>query len=127
MDEKTFKEMFPNFRPIEFKCPCQNCDGGKMSLFFMSTLQGLRYQIGFPLHINSGFRCPEYNASLENSSPKSQHMIGLAADISTITLTPSQKHFLVEKAFQRFTGVGIYKNFIHLDLRDPGVKSTWTG
>lgn len=124
--EEIFKQCFPNFRATEFYCPCGQCQGG-VAHHFMAQLQNLRWQMGFPFHINSGYRCPEYNASLENSSPNSKHMLGIACDISTASLDSKQKHDLIGKAFLHFTGIGIYKNFIHLDLRAEKERAMWWG
>jgi hypothetical protein len=35
---------------------------------------------GLPIHVNSGFRCPELNKAI-GGAPDSRHMVGLAADI----------------------------------------------
>lgn len=34
-----------------------------------------------PLHVNSGYRCPELNAAIPGSSRTSAHMLGCAADV----------------------------------------------
>lgn len=46
-------------------------------------LEEVRLMTG-PLRIHSGFRAPELNAITPGSSPKSQHMIGQAADFSLV-------------------------------------------
>lgn len=67
------------------------------------------------IHILSGYRTPEHNASLKNSARNSLHMKGLAADIhipgtSTVLLAAMSR--LIGTG-----GVGIYpqNNFIHID------------
>ena len=127
VDELLFRKLYPNFRPKEFVCPCGECDGGAMEHYYLAALQDLRLQMGFPFHITSAFRCPGYNATLPNSSPTSYHPKAVACDISTAALDSEQRHRLLEKAFLRFTGIGIYKNFIHLDLRPVREKSMWWG
>jgi hypothetical protein len=42
-------------------------------------LEKVRALTGQPLHINSGYRCPELNAAV-GGSPNSYHMAGCAAD-----------------------------------------------
>lgn len=92
-----------------------------------NELQKLRDVIGCPIHINSGYRTPSYNASLEGSAPHSQHMLALAADCTTIDYTPNQFADLVEKLIAEgkvnFKGVGRYNGFTHLDCRQR--KARW--
>jgi uncharacterized protein YcbK (DUF882 family) len=98
-----------------------------MEFYFLAALQDLRLQCGFPFHINSGFRCPAYNATLPNSSPDSYHTKAVAADISTAAMDGGQRHLFLQRAFLRFTGIGIYKTFVHLDLRPASGNTTWWG
>jgi len=129
MDENLFDKLYPNFTLEEFRCPCRSslCIKDGMEYWFLSALQDLRLQVGFPLKINSGYRCAEYNATLPKSSLNSNHIKGIAVDISTSRLSGSQKHRLLRKAFPRFTGIGIYTTFFHLDLRHLHEKSLWIG
>lgn len=46
-----------------------------------NILDPLRERYGKPIHVNSGYRCPELNKAV-NGSKTSQHMKGLAADIT---------------------------------------------
>ncbi len=123
-----FEDMFPNFTPEEFYCPCggAQCRKVGIKLWFVAALQDLRLQCGFPLKINSAYRCPEHNARV-GSKPTSQHLLGVAADIDIHRLSTGQKHRLLRKAFLRFNGVGVYNTFIHLDLRDPKAPAFWVG
>lgn len=98
-----------------------------MEYWFMAAIQSLRMELGFPLTINSGYRCSAYNATLPGSAPDSYHCQGLAADISTARMAGQQKHSLLLRAVMKFTGVGIYKTFIHVDLRPTEKRTTWTG
>lgn len=67
------------------------------------------------IHILSGYRTPEHNASLKNSAKNSLHMKGLAADIhipgTSTTLLAAMSRLIGTG------GVGIYprNNFIHID------------
>lgn len=45
------------------------------------TLQPLRDRLGIPVHVNSGYRCPELNEAV-GGVPTSQHQKGEAADLS---------------------------------------------
>lgn len=51
------------------------------------VLDPLRMDMGYPIHVNSGYRCPALNAAIEGAK-NSQHMKGMAADI---TLIPTEK------------------------------------
>ena len=46
------------------------------------TLEQVRALLGHPVFISPGYRSPKLNAALANSSSTSDHMNGLAADIS---------------------------------------------
>lgn len=127
MDDITFRRCFPNFFQREFKCPCSDCDGGRMEFTFLCRLQDLRSRCDIPFTITSGFRCPSYNSTLIGSVEKSYHTLGLACDISTASLDGKKRHKLIKEAMQSFTGVGLYKNFIHLDLRPNKEKTVWVG
>lgn len=47
-----------------------------------NVLDPLRQAWGHPITVTSGYRCPEVNRRVKNSSKTSQHMTGEAADIS---------------------------------------------
>lgn len=80
-----------------------------------------------PLHINSGYRTPTYNAKLEGSAVHSQHLLAKAADITCIYYSPKQMADKVEKLIAegkvKFGGLGRYKGFTHVDIRKN--KARW--
>ena len=130
VDQITFKRMFGDFSPAEFECPCKGptCQVDGMNFNFLFALQELRRQFARPITINSGYRCAAYNATLKDSVRNSTHILGIACDISTHAMPSSYKHILLERIFaSRFTGVGIYKNFIHIDIRPASKRSMWVG
>lgn len=47
-----------------------------------ALLERLRAYLGAPIRVHSGFRCPALNGALAGSAPKSQHMLGQAADFT---------------------------------------------
>lgn len=51
------------------------------------VLDPLRMDMGYPIHVNSGYRSPALNEVI-NGAKNSQHMKGMAADI---TLIPTEK------------------------------------
>lgn len=90
------------------------------------NLQVLRDYIGEPIHVNSGYRTPVYNAKV-GGKKKSQHLLAKASDITVKSKTPKQLAAIVEKLIAKgelkFGGLGIYPGFIHVDIR-PG-KARW--
>jgi len=80
------------------------------------ALQNLRQLCDFPFVINSGARCENHNRSI-GGSEKSKHIDGIAFDIKC---SESWKRGLILKYAHGcgFHGIGIAKDFVHLDLRD---------
>ena len=83
----------------------------------LEVLQPLRDAWGKPLHINSGYRCPELNA-LVGGVPTSQHMKGEAADIATDT--PAELARLAMKLGLPFDQVILYPTFVHFSHKLNG-------
>jgi uncharacterized protein YcbK (DUF882 family) len=67
--------------------------------------------------INSGYRTPQYNATLSGAVPNSSHTLGMAADISVKNYSKAQVDMMLE-ALRRsgFTRFGLYDTFIHVDI-----------
>lgn len=91
------------------------------------NLQVLRDEVKKPIKITSGYRSPEHNAKI-GGAKASQHITGKAADIKIEGMTPKQVAAVIEKliAAGKITegGIGIYKTWIHYDIR--GTKARWT-
>ena len=49
-------------------------------IILASGLEKIRSVLGYPIHINSGYRCPELNKAI-GGALNSQHMTGNAADL----------------------------------------------
>ena len=108
--------MTRNFSSDELCCPC--CKENKISDVLLVKLQALRDMLHAPLLITSGYRCKKHNAEVFGSK-SSQHLLGRAVDISTENITAMKKNRLIKLAGAlEFGGIGIYKNFIHLDIRE---------
>lgn len=101
------------FKASEFACNC-GC-GGMVQPELVEEVDELRHQLGKPIIINSGFRCLDWNRHV-GGAPSSYHMQGLACDLK-FELDPLRNRKLVTLALNRFRGIGIYKNFVHVDLR----------
>lgn len=69
-----------------------------MNKLIDNVLDPLRAAYGKPIHVNSGFRCEALNRILPNASKTSQHMRGMAADITVFNKKENKKLFdLVQK------------------------------
>ncbi len=110
-----------NFKLKEFQCK----DGSqlvKIDSELLQKLQQLRDLIGKPIMVNSGYRTPEYNKRV-GGAKNSYHMQGKAVDIKVNGLSISE---LKANALEvGFNGVGVYKNFLHVDIRR--IKVVWRG
>jgi hypothetical protein len=95
-------------------------------LLMMFKLEALRFKGGQrPLRINSGFRSVSHNAQVGGAS-NSQHMYGIAADITIDGLSPRQVATLAKTC--GFSGVKAYRNHVHVDSRaefDYGSTGWW--
>ena len=127
-----YRKITDNFEYDDFVCP--DCSLLPLTPRFykhVEILQGIRERLGFPMNVNSGYRCEKHNASLPDSAPHSEHLI-FATDISPVFLSTDSDAVFEAKvhtlwlAFDAvYDGVGLYKTFIHGDLR--GRKARWTG
>jgi hypothetical protein len=93
-----------------------------------AMLMKVQSQFGRQLNVNSGYRSPEYNASLNGSAKNSYHMQGMALDISWSGINPTTREEFVRIArAQGFRGIGRYGpsagNFVHIDI---GPERTWS-
>lgn len=108
----------PHFKLKEFACPC--CQRVKLSSQLLDALEALRVKIGAAIIIHSGYRCASHNWQV-GGEEKSYHLQGLAVDIAVKGHSPEKLAELGEKL--GFSGIGIYQNFVHLDLRKG--KARW--
>ena len=86
----------------------------------LKKLTALRQKIDRPLIINSGFRCEAYNKKV-GGVPKSYHLFGYAADVTVNSMKISDLLLYAEQI--QFGGIGVYNNFLHLDVRV--IKERW--
>lgn len=103
-----------HFSEEELSCPCCGKNGFKPDT--LKKFNALREDCGFPLRMNSGYRCENYNTTKGYTQT---HATGQAGDIS---VTHEQAYVVMEKAPKHgFTGVGFNQKgtpdqrFIHLD------------
>jgi len=106
-------------------CPCCNTfKFTKKSERQIKMVQKLRDAIDSPLKVNSWYRCKIYNAKV-GGAKKSKHLLCIATDIRARRGTKRRRLLLRFAAQIGFTGIGYYKNFIHLDSRPKPAR--WKG
>lgn len=112
-----------NFKVNEFACN----DGSNpvfISPELVRILQEIRDYFKAPITINSGFRTATKNKAV-GGSPNSQHLYGMAADITVKGVEPKKVYAYADSLMPYTGGVGLYKTFTHVDCRR--VKSRWQG
>ena len=112
-----------NFTVKEFACS-DGTDTVFISLALVNLLQKIRNHFGKAVIINSAYRTEAHNKSIGGAT-YSQHKYGLAADIHINGVTPKEIAAYVETLMPSSGGIGIYKSFVHVDVRR--VKSRWNG
>ena len=112
-----------NFTVKEFACS-DGTDTVFISLALVNLLQKIRNHFGKAVIINSAYRTEAHNKSIGGAT-YSQHKYGLAADIHINGVTPKEIAAYVETLMPSSGGIGIYKSFVHVDVRQ--VKSRWNG
>ena len=108
---------FKYFTLDEFKCQETGEHGIKEE--FVTALDALRDECRFPFRITSGYRSPRHSIEAkkvaEGRQP-GQHAMGIACDIAVNG--GSQRIIIVENALKLgFSGIGVAKTFIHVDIR----------
>jgi hypothetical protein len=92
------------------------------------ALEIVRARIGKPIRIISGYRDPAYNAAI-GGARKSQHMAGMAVDVVVDGMRASAVHRLVlgfhEGGEIIIGGLGLYENFVHIDIRTADRLVRW--
>lgn len=89
-----------------------------MGVGTMDRLQELRTAWGFPMHVNSGYRCPKHPVEA-GKARLGAHVYGHAADIAMPD--PAQKYAFIALAMEHgFTGIGVAAHYVHLDDVAPG-------
>lgn len=82
-----------------------------------TVLQPLRDAWGKPLHINSGYRCPELNREV-GGMPTSQHVKGEAADVACDN--PVELARLAASMHLPYDQMILYPTFVHFSHRLKG-------
>lgn len=110
---------FRYFTRDEFMCRC-GCRRNEIPDSFIHDMDDLREACGFPLVINSGWRCENHPKEKVKEQP-GQHNKA-AADVRIHN--GYQRYVVQEKAFKLgFKGIAAAKGFVHVDSRDT--KTSW--
>ena len=112
-----------NFKVREFACK-DGSDVIFISMDLVEILQKIRDHFGKPVNINSAYRTPTYNKKVDGAA-YSQHLYGMAADISISGVSPKEVAAYAETLLPKTGGIGIYGSFTHVDVR--AAKSRWNG
>lgn len=108
-----------HFTHNELKCQCQ-CGLNNMSLALLNLIEHVRFKRGKPIFVSSGSRCIARNKA-EGGKINSAHLSGQGIDIKYGS-GRELRDLLKIVITMPFIGIGIHKDFIHLDI-----KSRWHG
>ena len=117
------KQLSAHFKVREFACG-DGSDAVLVAPRLVMVLETIRAHFGAAVTINSGYRTPEHNAKVGGAA-HSQHCYGMAADISVKGQTPAAVAAFARTLMPDWGGVGVYKSFIHIDVREA--RADWTG
>ena len=109
------------FKLSEFDC--QHTGKNEMDPRFVQRLDILRTKCAFPFKITSGYRDPSHPEEAKKAKPGT-HAQGIAADIK-ITNGADRFKLVQQALLLGFTGIGVAKTFVHVDLRDT-TPVIWT-
>lgn len=103
------------FTGSEVACHC--CGEVLIDLHALQCLDALRAALDRPLHVVSGYRCPEHNASV-GGAPRSYHMRGMAFDVRCERGRMGE--FVAVAREAGFVGIIMYpkQSFVHVDTRE---------
>jgi len=110
-------DLSAHFSRRELQCRC--CGRLQIDSRLLDGLEKLRAQAGTPVVIHAGYRCPEHNAAV-GGVPRSEHTLGLAADIVLPGLSLQRMYELALEVPQFAQGgIGVYDGgFLHVDVRE---------
>lgn len=127
-----------NFRVSEFACKC-GCGHNSIDQRVIDMAETIRQALGVPVRVNSGCRCEKHNAKVGGAQKKydkngkllskgSNHMYGLAADLScslgSTKMFEAVKRLHTEGKLPELDYCIRYKTFIHIDCGGKR-KSLW--
>lgn len=117
------KKLSANFKVKEFACS-DGSDPVFISPDLVEVLQKIRDHFKKAVTVNSAYRTPGKNKAVGGAT-YSQHLYGTAADITVKGIDPKTVAAYAETLMPDTGGIGIYKTFTHVDVREK--RSRWTG
>ena len=115
MANKTIRTHFTD-KEMDCGCGCEKTVAPEL----LVRLEALRTLLDKPLLVTSGARCETHNREV-GGRPGSWHLKGLAVDISCVD-SELRGEIIRLAGLLGFNGIGVAKNFIHLDLRPAEEK-----
>lgn len=104
-----------HFNRQEYACHC-GCGFAAVDKKLNEILEDIRSHFTMPLIINSACRCAAYNKKIGGAS-KSQHTMGMAADISVMNVHPDTVADYIARVHVTCS-IGRYDSFTHIDVRN---------
>ena len=116
-----------HFNSEEFTCKC-GCGEHEVSPKLIALLEVIRKYTNAPVTIVSGRRCEKHNKACGGKT-HSQHLLGNAADIQIMGMSPAKVQQFVQELHEsnksRVGGLGKYATFTHVDVRQTIAR--WNG
>lgn len=109
-----------HFKRSEFACKC-GCGFSDINQHLIDVLEDVRGHFNAPVIINSGCRCERHNRAV-GGKPHSQHVLGNAADIRVKNVSPEQVANYLESKYTDKFGIGRYRAFTHIDVRETTAR-----
>lgn len=101
---------------------CKHCGDCYVDPVALMALDELRFRLGFPLRVSSGYRCPIHNDRV-GGAKNSFHVRGQAFDL-WLPREPKRSFVAFMAARVGFSGIGVYRHFLHVDT---GPSRFWSG
>ena len=91
-----------------------------------AAFEALRAAVGLPLVVLSAYRSPAHNRRV-GGARNSQHVQGRALDLRPPRGWTSTELAAVARAIPEVRGLGLYDNFVHIDVRPVDRIVVWNG
>lgn len=108
-------DLSKNFSRSEFACPC-DCGTSTVDVQLLYILQAVRDHFNAPVSISSGHRCEERNKKV-GGAENSYHLVGKAADIVVIGVSPLAVYNYLVATYTGKFGFILYNAHVHVDVR----------
>lgn len=122
----------PHFSDSELECHGKTCGPSGTGCHVNGCTQGLidaleafRALVGKPVIPDDCYRCPQHNREVGGVG-KSEHMLGLAADIRVEGMTAGQLEAIARKILAiRGIGRADHAQYLHVDVRPTLTLAAW--